>query len=581
VSRTPVPGRRRFSAAWGLRSRLLVWNCVLVFLPVAALLFLDTHERAMLADQERRMAEIGRLLAASLAAGGGLEASDIERTLLALERGTGARIRVLDVSGRVLADSSVLGPVASAEAAVATARDGPGASWLYRIGAAPIRLWRAWRGSTGAAPRYPPADVYAAGGPLLGPEVRAALAGRYGAATRRSAGGQRSLTLYSALPIYDDDGAGVVGAVLVSQSTWRILRALQVLRLEIAQVLAASLLAAAALSLLLSRTIAHPLRRLRDEAERMLDRSGRLRGRFTALGRSDEIGALARSLEALRARLEERVGAMERFAVELDHEFKNPLASVRNAAELVVASEDPLERRRLAGWIERDVARMQHILCGVREIGRRDAGRAEDRRERIDLASLARGVAEACERRRGVRVHVTGPAQDVWVEACPEGLCQILENLIDNACDFGGGAEVVVELGIHRGEARLRVLDRGPGIPEADLDRVFDRFYSRRTGSGPATQGHHAGLGLPIARAIASDGGGSIRAFNRGDGGACFEVRWPSAGGSSEEDGTPVPPQRRGGASRRRSGTATSRARGLLAKHDPGKDQKREYQPQT
>jgi two-component system sensor histidine kinase ChvG len=529
---SPASGPRRRPWA-GLRLRLFAFNCLLVVLPASGLLFLDAHERAMLASQERTMVGIGRVLAASLAGAPGLEPDRIRHTLHALEHGTEARLRVLDARGRVLGDSATLGPArADADPDAVDAARGGAEHWLYRAAAWPVRTWRRLRG--GGAPPLESADpvaaAAAAGAPLAGREIEAALAGRYGAATRVSAGGQRSLTLYSALPVTSRDG--VIGVVLVSQSTWRILQALHALRLEVAKILAGSLLAAGALSLLLARTIARPLRRLRDEAESLLDRSGRLRGRFTGTARHDEIGALARSLEALRARLDERVGAMERFAIELDHEFKNPLASVRSAAELLVESHDPTERRRLTSWIERDVARMQHILGGVREIGRRDAGREPTATERVDLGALLRGIAEGGRRHAG-RVRVTSPSSGPWVEACPEELCQVFENLVDNAIGFAGGQPVDVEVVSRAGDVGVRVLDRGPGIRPHHLAKVFDRFFSHRPRSGTAAAGAHAGLGLAIARTIVEARGGHIRASNRPDGGACFEVVMREAGGGA------------------------------------------------
>jgi two-component system sensor histidine kinase ChvG len=526
----------------GLRPKLLAFNCLLVVMPAAGLLFLDAHERAMLHEQERAMVGIGQVLAASLAGTSTLDPDEIERTLLALERGTGARIRVLDTEGRVLADSSALGPKGGAgHEASREESEATETSWLYRIVAAPVRWWRLL--AHGKRAPFGSADVYAeaavAASPLRGPEVRAALAGRYGAATRLSAGGQRSLTLYSAWPVSRADG--VVGAVLVSQSTWRILRALHALRLEIARVLLASLAAAGVLSWMLSRTIARPLCRLRDEAERLLDPSGRLRGRFTAFERTDEIGALAGSLEGLRARLDERVGAMERFAVELDHELKNPLASVRSAAELVAGSENAEERRRLTAWIERDVARMQHILGGARELGRRDAGREDGSVERVDLSALLAGVAEGCRRRDGRAVRLAAPPEGPWVDACPESLCQVFENLIENAVSFGGEAGIDVAVEVEGREVRVQVLDRGPGIPEAHLGRVFDRFFSRRPDAGPAAAGTHAGLGLSIAKAIVEAQGGHVTVRNRRNGGACFEVRLRTARGAARDQ---MPPSR-------------------------------------
>ncbi|PYQ56366.1 MAG: histidine kinase, partial [Acidobacteria bacterium] len=96
---------------------------------------------------------------------------------------------------------------------------------------------------------------------------------------------------------------------------------------------------AAVLSLLLAGTITHPIRRLRDEASDLLDRRGRLRGRFGGSRRADEIGDLARALEELTHRLAAHQHALESFASDVSHELKNPLASVRSAAELLADVE--------------------------------------------------------------------------------------------------------------------------------------------------------------------------------------------------------------------------------------------------
>ena len=508
----------------GIGARLLVSNALLVFLPAAGVLFLDTYERQLLADQERSMVEQGRVLAAALSGRGALREDDVRLTLEQLRQRSGARIRVVDAEGAVLADSSLLGARADAgeEAAAEEQRDAF-ESALYRLGSLPVRLYRKLR------PPRPPhgsADVYTRGGPLRGPEVRAALGGRYGAATRISSGGQRSVTLYSAIPVRD--AGAPVGAVLVSQSTYRILRALYQVRLDVFRVLLASLAAAVVLSLLLSRTIARPLVRLRNQAEALLDRRGRLHGRFHTPARRDEIGDLARSLETLRARLEAHIRGVEAFASDVSHEFKNPLASIRNASGLLAEVEDAGERKRFAGVIEREVARMEHMLSGVREIGHLDAQEVDDDRERFALRGLVDGVMEAHQLRGGGAVELRSADAPLEVVASSARLGRALENLLDNAAGFSPpDAAVEIELAAEGDEAVLRVLDRGPGVPEAHRDRIFARFFSTRGGARDDAGRPHTGLGLPIARAIALSEGGRLEVHDRPGGGACFELHLP------------------------------------------------------
>ncbi len=310
-------------------------------------------------------------------------------------------------------------------------------AWIYRT---PRRIDRLF------GPPEPPREAesfYSPDGPLLGPEIRAALAGRYGATTRPTLG-QRSVTLYSAIPVRG--GGKVTGAVLVSQSTYRILRALYDVRLDVFRVVLASVVAAAVLSLLVSATIAQPLRGLRDEAIALVDRRGRLRGRFRGSRRRDEIGDLARSLKELTGRLERHLLFIESFASDVSHELKNPLASIRTATEMLAEVEDPADRRRFLEIAWREVARMEHLLSGVREISRIDARLEGEHIEPVDLRTLLTSVLESVSlRAAGVRLDFRAPDRPVLALGSPDRLAQVFENLLDNAVGFSPpGGEVIV-----------------------------------------------------------------------------------------------------------------------------------------
>jgi two-component system sensor histidine kinase ChvG len=526
--------------------RLLLFNVLLVFLPAAGFFYLGVYESELLEAQERAMVQQGRLAAAALAGGAGrpeIDPAEAVRLLARLQGRTEMRLRVVDRAGRLLADSARLVPPRPAAANAGSSRypeSRPVAretqeSRLYRLGAwlyrLPFRLYAA------VGPPGPPGSetFYTAGGPLLGPEVRAALAGRYGAATRPTRGGPRSLTLYSALPVRSGGGAGdVIGAVLVSQSTWRILRALYDVRLDIFKVILLSVLVAAVLSLLVSTTIARPLRALRDEANDLVDRRGRLKGRFRGSGKPDEIGDLARALEQLTARLEGHLRFIEAFASDVSHELKNPLAAVRSATEMLAEVDDPADRERFLGVAQREVARMERLLSAMREIteidarldARLDSGTAAP----VDLGELLAGIVAAFRERApsGVSLDLALPTVPLRVAASPERLAQVFENLLDNAVGFAPpGTAVQVDLAAGTETATVTVSDRGPGIPPTHLDRIFDRFFTWRP-DDPAARNGHTGLGLAIVKAIAEGYGGSVGAQNRPDGGAAFEVRLPA-----------------------------------------------------
>ncbi|MEM9291276.1 MAG: ATP-binding protein [Acidobacteriota bacterium] len=549
----PQRWRRRLRSLSKIWIRLLAFNGLLVFLPATGLVVLSNYEEDLLASQEIAMSQEGRLLVASLearlregdwATSPGLGES-ARRILLSLQQRSPSRLQVVDADGQILADSAALGP-----------RQEPGGlgvsklesdylrpegreSWVYRLGSSLYRFATGgWRGQDGRDERQE--------SPLAQRrEVRSVLEGSTYSAGIRPTPGQRSLTLSSALPIYRADGS-VAGAVVVSRSTFSILQDLYQLRLAFFQVVLVSVLAAVVLSLLVATTIARPLDRLRRQAEQVVDRRGRLRGRFGGSDKLDEIGDLSRSLQQLTDRLEGHVRFIESFAEELSHELKNPLASVRTAAETAATlhgddPEDAQQRQIFLERIQRQVARMEHLLTGARELTRLDAQLEHEERGPLDLRPLLRDLVEGYRMRLGdadataggrrrLRWETTG--EPLWVHAAPERIAQVLENLLDNALTCSPD-ERPVRLQAERvgASVRLTVRDHGPGIPEGHLSRIFQRFFSYRP-DAPQAGNHrtsgHAGLGLAVVKAIVEGYGGTVTATNARDGGALFQVLLPA-----------------------------------------------------
>jgi two-component system, OmpR family, sensor histidine kinase ChvG len=510
-----------------LAVRLFLFNALLVFLPVAGLWYLDAYEQHLLEQQERGMVQQARLFAAALgesaaytaAPGGGTAQQILDR----LEQSSDVRLRVVAPDGRVLADSQrVAGPDGREDTTAASSAPEVRAlrgSWLYRGGA-----WfgRRWRALTSSEARPPSAEtILVAPGRLKAPEIDRAFTGTYAAATRLSSGGQRSVTLYGAWPV--TIGGRATSVVLVSQSTFRILQRLYDVRLRMFQVVVVSLLAALAFTVGGTLTIVRPLRQLRDDAEDLVDHHGRRQRAFRGTARSDEIGELARSLEALTERLDGHLRFTERFAADVSHELRNPLASIRASAETLAVADAPEDRARFHARIATDIARLETLIAGVREVTRVDAGLEADARHRFDLVALLRqragdgtGVA--------LRVGVEGP---LVVEASADRLGQVLDNLLDNARSFSPeGADVDLELTRSGSDALVRIRDRGPGIPPEHAERIFDRFFSHRPDQ-PGARQKHAGLGLSIARAIVEHHGGALDGASHPEGGAVFELRLP------------------------------------------------------
>ncbi len=542
-------------------ARILGLNALLVFMPVASFLSLDTYEKSLLSALEDSLVQQGRVLAAWLG-DGELGPGRAAYVLGALERRHTARLRVLDSSGVLLADTS-LGDAPDAhpdrvatpylrEAEPAGEAGKPAeASWIYRLLSAPVRAWRRYLAPPAEA--LASADFYTGGRNFLeGSEIRAALEGRYGAATRISAGGQVSVTLYSALPVRDPSGA-VRGAVLASQSTYRILASIYGLRLEAGKIFLASLAVASALSFLFWLTISRPLRRLGSQARSALSLRGLSEGHFEPGRVSDEIGDLAGALREFSSRLGERLSWSESFAADLAHEIRNPLASIRAAAELLEGA-DTRETAELAARIEGDVERANRVVEGLRELSRIESEEAGE--EAADVPECARGCAERAQasetaRSRGVLVRtiIEPDGEALRAAVDPGRLAIALGALLDNAVSFspeGGGVEIRIARTDGDSGLCVSVLDRGPGIPPEHLELVFRRFFTFRPGPPPSgiesppgsgllppprRADGHCGLGLAIARGIAIRAGGSIRAANRPGGGARFTLDLPRAPG--------------------------------------------------
>jgi two-component system, OmpR family, sensor histidine kinase ChvG len=290
------------------------------------------------------------------------------------------------------------------------------------------------------------------------------------------------------------------------------------------------------LSLSLAGTIAEPVRKLAEAAERV--RRG-IKSRqqipdFTA--RSDEIGHLSHALRDMTQALYNRIDAIESFAADVAHELKNPLTSLRSAVEILPRVKAGVSRDRLLEVIQHDVRRLDRLISDISDASRLDAELARNDAEPVDLVALLRAVvsmAEDSPRHRGVKVRlfVDGAERGSDKGAlryCVLGhdsrLAQVMTNLIDNARSFSEpGGEVRVALrrvevahddDLDDGGERILITieDDGPGIPPHALERIFERFYTDRPNQG---FGQNSGLGLSISRQIVEAHGGRIWAQNR------------------------------------------------------------------
>lgn len=499
-----------------LAVRLLAFNVVLIFMPMAAVLFLGQYEEQLEIAELRDLTHRSRLIAAAIARQGTLDADAFE-DVIRRAKIDDLRVRLIDSRGRVVADSREI-VVPAPQRPPRTDRR----NILYRVGAFVVRpVLRYVR-----PPEEPlEVDFFENATRLSGEEIASVLRGRE-EFVKKIAREQRSVTLYRMAPVVV--GGWTVGAVVASKSTFQILQDLYVVRLRLMRIFFASIVVAILVTVFFATTIVGPLRQLRLDARAVLDRRGGLQGKtFKGSSRRDEIGELSRALERIIRRLDAHVGFIERFASDVVHELKNPLASIRNANEMVSDVRDPADRRRFVAVIDQEVARMERLLSGVREISMIDAQLVRETSRFVDLGALLAQIVEGFRLRAGdrVRIDLQLAATTLTVDASEDRLIQVFENLLDNALGFSPpGGTVTVACAPEGGEIVTRVIDNGPGIPEANLTRIFDRFFTHRPDT---SRTGHTGLGLAIVRAIVEAYGGSITAAN-GERGAVFTVRLPA-----------------------------------------------------
>ena len=286
------------------------------------------------------------------------------------------------------------------------------------------------------------------------------------------------------------------------------------------------------LSMFLAGTIAGPMRRLAEAAERVRRGVSSRQEIPDFTSRSDEIGHLSHALRDMTHALYTRMEATESFAADVAHELKNPLTSLRSAVETLplLKAEEP--RTRLMAVIQHDIRRLDRLISDISDASRLDAELARGGARPVDLAALAQAVVELANNvsaRDDVTVTLDiaagtggGGSSGFIVDGHDSRLGQVFTNLIDNARSFSppqGRVRMALRHGFRPDRdddqyhgVEIIVDDDGPGIPADAVERIFERFYTDRPNQG---FGQNSGLGLSISRQIIDAHGGIIWAENR------------------------------------------------------------------
>ena len=510
--------RRRRSS---LTRRILTLNVLALAIPVAGLLYLGEYRNSLVQQQLDLLRTEGELFSGALAASGVVTGPSGEEELLPeTTRSTVRRLvdvsktraRLFDQDGTLIADSSrLIGPGGQVEIEMLPP---PENGSLFST-----LVQRIYTGILDLLPQSKPLPIYHERAEQKAadyPETLQALNGEPASALRVDRNG--NLVLSVAVPV--QRYRQVLGALMLSAGGESIDAAVRDVRLSILKVFGVALGITILLSLYLAGTIARPVHRLAEAAERVRRGQGRQKEIPDFTRRGDEIGDLSGVLREMTEALWARMDAIEHFAADVAHEIKNPLSSLRSAVETVTRLEDPAQQRRLMAIILDDVQRLDRLISDISDASRVDAEMSRADKQPVDVSRLLHALAEVHEataKPGSPRIVLDLPKGPLVVPVIESRLVQVLRNLIANAISFSppGGT---IQLFARRDGRRIKiaVTDQGPGIPAGKLEAIFDRFYSERpTGEKFGT---HSGLGLSISRQIVEAHDGRLFAENLPDG---------------------------------------------------------------
>ena len=250
--------------------------------------------------------------------------------------------------------------------------------------------------------------------------------------------------------------------------------------------------------------------------------------------RPDEIGSLSRSLSGMTDNLYKRIEFAERFASDLTHEIRNPLASLKAASELLPSAKDSEKKNRLLGILNDDVVRIERLITDYSNMLKGEALEAKLQLTRFDLIRLINKVAEEYQQvinntKKNILIEINNLIKKkTFIIGFESRIQQVISNILENSISFSPDKSILkIKIEKIKNDAKIIITDEGPGFNESNIGKVFERFYSNRP---KEMFGQHSGLGLNIVKNIVESHKGHIKAYNfDGKRGAVIEIDLPIA----------------------------------------------------
>ena len=250
--------------------------------------------------------------------------------------------------------------------------------------------------------------------------------------------------------------------------------------------------------------------------------------------RPDEIGNLSRSLSGMTNNLYKRIEFAERFASDLTHEIRNPLASLKAASELLPNEKDSEKKNRLLGILNDDVVRIERLITDYSNMLKGEALEAKLQLTKFDLIKLINKVAEEYQQvinntKKNISIEINNLIKKkTFIIGFESRIQQVISNILENSISFSPEKSILkIKIERVKNDAKIIITDEGPGFNESNIGKVFERFYSNRP---KEMFGQHSGLGLNIVKNIVESHKGHIKAYNLdGSRGAAIEIDLPIA----------------------------------------------------
>ncbi len=286
------------------------------------------------------------------------------------------------------------------------------------------------------------------------------------------------------------------------------------------------------LSLILSNTIAKPMRELADAADELTNNLNIRRKIPDFTKRNDEIGNLSGALNNMTVTLLNRIDTIEKFSADVAHELRNPLTSLRSAIEAFPVIKNKNERLKLIGIMQEDIDRVDRLISDISETSKLDTALTVEEREITDIYEFLHDLIMLQNSRyktNPIKLNHDEIGIKLYSVINIDRLNQVFINLFDNARSFSkDGDSIDVNLRDERDDIYIEVSDLGGGIMGTKIDRIFDRFYTDRPNK--VDEKKHSGLGLSIVKQIVEshDGEVSVKNFKLGQNkGTRFKIKLP------------------------------------------------------